>query len=265
MVALMRACFLRITAVIFFVLAGCSPEERPYTERPLADIYLSAYKDLREGKYGDAAYNFDQVDQQYPYSAWAPQSQLMSAYASYQNKNYERAIGTLDNFISFYLYHEASPYAYYLRAMCYYAQIGSVVHDLKVMRSAYDAFSVLIERFPETPYARDARLKKVIVYNRLAAHDLVIGRFYLKQQNWIAALDRFQNVVNTYPESDSAPEALYRIVECSIALGIRDEAIRTVAALKQKFPKSTWTYDAGHLLNSYRLSTPKVNHPAGKV
>jgi outer membrane protein assembly factor BamD len=180
------------------------------------------------------------VDRQYPYAAWAAKAQLMAAYAAYKKENFERAIGVLDTFISLHPYHPHVNYAYYLRALCYYDQIAAVTKDPKTAQLALDALIQVVTRFPDTLYGTDAKFKRDYVVNHLAGQEMSIGRFYLYQKDYLSAFLRFQNVVKQEVLSPQTPEALHRLVECALSLGLVEEAKRTAAVLGQNFPESEW-------------------------
>lgn len=240
-------------------LTACSSEEKPQIERPLHEIYRKGFQDFQTARYESAFDEFIEVERQYPYSAWAAKAQLMAAYAAYKEQNFERAIGTLDNFIMLHPYHPQVSYAYYLRALCYYDDIAAVAKDPKVAESALEALTEVMNRFPETVYARDARFKRDYVLSHLAGKEMTIGRFYLYQKDYLAALLRFQKVVQSYAFSPHTPEALHRLVECSLALGLTKEAKQAAAVLGQNFPESPWYADAYYLIEGKDFRSPCEN------
>ena len=238
------------------LLVGCQSGEKPQIERPMAEIYTRAFQKSQERDWETAADEFAEVERQHPYSAWAAKAQLMSAYASYKRQDFERAIGMLDNFITLRPYHPQAVYAYYLRAVCHYAQIGKVDRDPKTAELSLEALEELLNRFPASIYARDARLKRDYVLSYLAGQQVEVGRFYLKQNDYLAALRRFQNTLRLYPMSPQTPEVLHRIVECCLALGLRDEAQRAAATLGHNFVDSIWYQDTHRLMQQVTV-TPK--------
>jgi outer membrane protein assembly factor BamD len=234
-------------------LVACSTDEKPQIERPMGDIYHKAAAKLREKDFSDAYDEFMEVERQYPYSAWAAKAQLMAAYAAYEDRNFTRAIGTLDNFITLHPYHAQVAYAYYLRALSYYDDIGAVTKDPKVAQSALEALTEVLNRFPETPYARDAKFKRDYVLGHLAGQEMAIGRFYLRQKDYLASFLRFQQVIKRYPDSPQTPEALHRLVESSLGLGLSDEAQQVAAVLGNNYPESAWYADTYLLLKGQDL------------
>ena len=257
----------RLACALFVValplLAGCSGEEedrRPYEQRSVGDLYNSAMSKLNEEEYSQSAKLFDEVERQHPYSQWATRAQLMSAYADYAGLHYDDAIDALTRFIEL---HPGSPhvdYAYYMRALCYYEQIADVRRDQKATQQAYEGFNEVIRRFPNTPYAHDAQYKRDLTLDHLAAKDMEIGRWYENQGNYLPAINRFREVVENYQMTSHVPEALERLTECYLALGIRPEAQKAAAVLGYNYPDTDWYKQA------YGLLTPgaEVRAPADR-
>ena len=223
------------------------------SERPVEQLYQEAARALEDGDYKPAAKNFEEVERQYPYSQWATKAQLMAAYAQYQGEDYDAAIGTLDRFIQLHPGNEAIAYAFYLRAISFYDRIADVRHDQSMTREAEKALQDVVGRFPDTAYARDATLKLSLVQDQLAAAEMEVGRYYLKRKIYNAALPRFQKVVAEFQTTSQTPEALHRMVECYLALGIRKEAQAAAAVLGHNFPGSTWYQFSYDLLNGEGL------------
>lgn len=237
-------------ATLAVLLAGCAatPDEQPYEERPVADLYNAAQDLLEAGDYRQAATAFDEVERQHPYSVWATKAQLMSAYAFYQNNDYDEALAALDRFIELHPANDDVAYAYYLRALSFYEQISDVARDQKMTRLALDALEEVIRRFPDSKYARDARLKRDLTIDHLAGKEMTIGRYYQRQGKYLAAINRFKIVVETYQTTTHVPEALSRLIESYLALGLKAEAQRTAAVLGYNFPGSAWYKDSYNLL-----------------
>jgi outer membrane protein assembly factor BamD len=239
--------------VLVLCLAGCDKEEKPYVERTVGDLYHEGYQAFQKENFEEAASTFDEVERQHPYSAWAAKAQLLSAYASYKQQKFPQAIATLDLFISLHPVHPHAAYAYYLRALAYYQDIGAVKRDQKNTVLALGALDEIINRFPETPYALDARLKRDFALDHLSAKEMEIGRLYQKKHHYIAAINRFRQVVVEHVHSTHAPEALHRLVECDLALGLREEAQKIAAVLGHNFPSSPWYADSYLLLKGVDL------------
>jgi outer membrane protein assembly factor BamD len=242
-----------ILALLCATLSACGGGKKDETvfkdkELPVETLYNQAADQLDTGKYKEAAKGFDEVDRQYPYSEWANRAQLMAAYSHYKNMNYDSAIVSLDRFIQLHPGNEDIDYAYYLKALSYYEQITDVRRDQAMTKDAMEALDAILERFPNSRYARDAQLKKDLTLDHLAGKEMDVGRYYEKQGIYPAALKRFQNVVKKYQTTTHAPEALFRIVEINVALGLDSEASRVAAILGYNYPGSDWYKDAYGLL-----------------
>ncbi|SOD90520.1 outer membrane protein assembly factor BamD [Caenispirillum bisanense] len=240
----MRRTLLATAAAV--ALAACSSDNEPdaYVERPVEELYNIAMADVGEGNYEQAAKSFDEVERQHPYSSWATRAQLMSAYSYYEAEKYDDAIIALDRFIQLHPGNPDVPYAYYLKALSYYEQISSVGRDQKMTRLAYDALQDVINRFPTSEYARDAKLKLDLTVDHMAGKEMDVGRYYLKQKQYLAAVNRFKSVVEVYQTTSHVPEALYRLVEAYALLGMQTEAMKTAAVLGHNYPGSEWYEDA---------------------
>lgn len=244
---------LKLGAAALLFVAGCSDKNVPYVEKPADDLYSKAYQDMLQNDYKEAALAFDEVERQHPYSDWASRGQLMSAYANYLNGDYDKAIATLDAFIQLHPGYKDIAYAYYLKALNYYDRILAVKRDQKSTYEALNALSDVVKKFPQTKYARDAQLKMDLVYDHLAGKEMDTGRYYMKKHLYIAAINRFQVVIDVYQKTTHAPEALYRLVECYLAVGLKKEAQSVAAVLGHNFPGSDWYADSYLLLKGEDL------------
>ncbi|NIA68633.1 outer membrane protein assembly factor BamD [Pelagibius litoralis] len=246
----------RVAAAVLlaFAIAACSSDEPPaYVERPVEELYNGALDALQVGEYEEAARLFDEVERQHPYSEWASKAQLMAAYAFYQENRYDEAINALDRFIEL---HPGSPdvsYAFYLKAISYYEQISDVARDQKMTTEALNALEDLARRFPNSKYTRDAELKIDLALDHLAGKHMTIGRFYQDRSEYLAAINRFRTVIERYQTTTHVPEALHRLVESYMAIGILDEAKATAAVLGHNFPGSDWYIDSYALLTGENL------------
>lgn len=248
---------LRLPVAAALVLAACATtEEAPYVERPAERIYGEAAEALDQESYKKAAELFDEVERQHPYSQWATRAQLMAAYAYYENERYDDAILALDRFIQLHPGSDQLSYAYYLKALSYYEQITDVRRDQRNTRLALDALQEVARRFPTTEYARDALLKIDLTNDHLAGKEMEIGRFYLRQQQHTAAISRFTTVVEQYQTTSHVPEALHRLVEAYMALGVVAEAQKAAAVLGHNFPGSEWYRDSYALLVDANVRPP---------
>ncbi len=227
-------------ALLFLTACSGKKEEIPYVERPVEQIYAEASNAIDSRNYTKAALLFDEVERQHPYSQWAVRAQLMSAYSHYQALRYDDAIAALDRFISLHPGNRSAAYAFYLKALCQYERITDVRRDQSTTYEALNALNEVVRRFPTTPYARDARLKIDLTRDHLAGKDMEVGRFYLATGEYMGAIKRFRRVIDEYQTTSHVPEALHRMVEAYLALGIREEAQVNAALLGHNYPGSTW-------------------------
>ncbi len=242
-----------LAAALAATLAGCGggankSVDTAYVARDVETLYASAKEKLDTGNAKLAAALFDEVERQHPYSPWARRAQLMSAFSYYVARDYTKSIQASQRFLQIHPGNKDAPYAYYLIALSYYEQISDVQRDQKVTEQALVALREVDRRFPTTEYAADARLKMDLVNDHLAGKEMEIGRFYQKTAKWPAAMIRFQNVVDTYQTTSHTPEALYRLVECSLAMGIQPEAKKYAAVLGANYPGSEWYEKAYELI-----------------
>lgn len=235
------------------ILAACSSDEEEIPEQPAELLYNNAINTLESGAAGKAAPLFEEVERQHPYSQWATQAQLMAAYSYYLIDDYDSAIPALDSFIDLHPGNRNTAYAYYLRALCYYEQIADVTRDQGNTEEAQRTLSDVIARWPATPYARDATLKLDLVRDHLAGKEMEVGRYYLKRGQYLAAINRFKTVVDKYQTTTHVPEALHRLTEAYLSLGITDEAQATAAVLGYNYPGSDWYQDSYALLGERNL------------
>jgi len=235
------------------VTTGCAggsggPRDTAYVARDVETLYSSAKERLDAGNAQIAAALFDEVERQHPYSPWARRAQLMSAFSYYVARDYTKSIQSAQRFLSIHPGNKDAPYAYYLIALSYYEQISDVTRDQKTTELALAALREVERRFPQSEYASDARLKIDLVNDHLAGEEMEIGRFYERSGKWTAAQIRFQNVIDTYQTTSHAPEALYRLTETSLALGIPQEAKKYAAVLGANYPGSKWYEKAYELV-----------------
>jgi outer membrane protein assembly factor BamD len=263
MIRLQKLCIALMLAVL---LAGCASgkDKEATVEKPADVLYNEAGQALKKGEYRTASKLFDEVERQHPYSEMATQSKLMSAYASYEAEDYVSALIALDKFIELHPGHPDIAYAYYLRAVSYYEQITDVGRDQDMTRKAMEALDEVIRRFPDTTYARDAKLKRDLTFDHLAGKEMEVGRFYLRRGQYQAALRRFNTVAEQYQTTTHAPESLHRMVECYTALGLKDEAQKMAAILGHNYPGSDW-YQASYTLLKTGKSMSLRNTPTSTL
>jgi len=247
-----------LTAVLASaMLAACAAEKPKYVERPVEEIYNEAMNQLGQRNYVAAAKAFDEVERQHPYSVWATKAQLMSAFAYYQKNRYDEAIIALDRFIQLHPGNKEIGYAYYLKGLSYYEQISDVGRDQRMTDNALKSLQEVVTRFPDSIYARDAKLKIDLARDHLAGKEMEIGRWYLNQRQYLAAIGRFRSVIEQYQVTTHVPEALHRLTECYLGLGVKDEAQTAAAVLGYNFPGSPWYLDTYALLEGVDLRPDK--------
>lgn len=233
---------------ILLAAAACGSSKKAterfaYVEEPVEVLYRSGSEALERRRYADALAYFAEVERQHPYSAWARRSMLMTAYTQYLTNDFDSALASIERFVAIHPGNKDAGYAYYLRAMCHYERIRDVGRDQKITRDARDALIDVIRRYPDTEYARDAQLKLDLTNDHLAGKEMDIGRFYLRRNQHVAALGRFNNVLNNYQTTGHTEEALHRIVESYLELGLVGEAQRHAAILGHNYPDSVWYQD----------------------
>ena len=240
-----------IAALAVLPAAGCARNkgkgDTEYVARDVSTLYSLGKRYLDQGNYLLAGKVFDEVERQHPYSVWARRAQLMSAFSYYMAQSYSDAIASPRRFLTIHPGNKDAPYANYLIAMSYYQQIEDVNRDQKITQQAADSFGELTRRYPGSRYAGDARLKLDLINDHLAGKEMEVGRFYQRSGNWLAATLRFRNVVDKYQTTSHTPEALERLVESYLALGIPEEARRSAAVLGANYPGSKW-YDRSYKL-----------------
>jgi outer membrane protein assembly factor BamD len=245
------------------LLAGCATRgsnraDTPYVARDVGTLYTAAKGRLDDHRYKEAAALFDEVERQHPYSVWARRAQLMGAFSYYLDRDYTKAIQSAQRFLSVHPGNRDAPYAYYLVALSYYEQINDVTRDQKISQQALDSLGELSRRYPNTRYAADARLKVDLVRDHLAGKEMEIGRFYEDRRQWLAASMRFRAVIDQYQSTTHTPEALMRLTESYLALGLRDEARKSAAVLGANYPGTDWYERAYKLVQD----NPPVEGPA---
>jgi outer membrane protein assembly factor BamD len=231
------------------LLAGCGSSKSEDADAagpaaPVEELYNNGVDALNAQRYQTATDQFNLVEQNYPYSSWAVNAQLMQGYTQYLQNHYTDAIGTLDRFIQLHPAQRDVAYAYYLRALCYYEQIADIQRDQRGTELAMIALQEVVNRFPDSAYARDARLKIDLCRDHLAGKEMEIGRWYQNQHLYEAAIGRFQRVVDDYQTTNHVPEALHRLTEIYLILGLKNEARKTASVLGYNYPGSTWYEDS---------------------
>lgn len=221
------------------------------TSTAAAELYNEARQKFDEGSYTSAIEDFEEVERRYPYSELSVRAQVMAGYAAYSAEEYDQAISILERYIQMHPGDGSVPYAYYLIALCNYEQISDVGRDQRMTELAMQSLTEVMRRFPNTDYARDAKLKLDLTIDHLAGKEMEIGRYYQTRNEFLAAINRFKFVVENYQTTSHIPEALHRLVETYTAIGLTQEAQKYAAVLGHNYPSSIWYRD------SYELATGK--------
>lgn len=228
-------------------LANSTPEQ----------LYSDGMSLIKKNEYKNSIKYFDRINQEYPYSTLASKAQLMEGYAYYKMSKFEYAIAAFEDYISLYPGEKDIEYAYYLKALCYYDDIVSIKLDQLITEKAKESLTELINKFPDSEYARDARFKLNLVLDHLAGKEMEIGRFYLTKRDFIAAINRFRVVVEEYQKTSHIEEALYRLTACYYSLGIDGEARKYAAVLGNNYPESKWYKYSYELVMEHDASISK--------
>ena len=243
--------------IVAVALSGCASKAKKaklaYEERPVELLYSAGANRLDRRQWSQAVDYFQEVERQHPYSEWSRRAILMQAYAHYQGNDYSEAIGDADRFLSLYPGNPTAAYAHYIKAVCYFEQIVDVGRDQAATGQALENLREVTARYPHSEYAQDARLKIDMVNDQLAGKEMTIGRWYLRQNDILAAIGRFKTVVDKYQTTSHTPEALYRLVEAYLTLGLLQEAKENGAVLGYNYPGDAWYSDAYKLLTSKGL------------
>ena len=229
--------------ILFLLTAACSSnksDQAALESEPVESLYNRAAVALDQEEYEEASRLFQEVERLHPYSQWSNQAQLMAAYAAYANEQYDEAVFALDRFVRLHPGHESVDYAYYLRALSFYERISDVRRDQDMTQQALESFDLLIRRFPDSQYVRDATLKRDLTLDHLAGKEMEIGRYYINRGHINAAINRFRTVVTDYQTTTHTAEALHRLVEAYLTLGLKEEAYRVASVLGHNYPGSKW-------------------------
>lgn len=256
-----RPLALVLVAALALPLAACNRgggtrADLPYVARDVGTLYTAAKDRLDRGQYKLAAALFDEVERQHPYSIWARRAQLMGAFSYYLDKNYTQSIQSAQRFLAVHPGNRDAPYAYYLIALSYYEQISDVTRDQKITQQALDALGELSRRYPNTRYAADARLKVDLVRDHLAGKEMEVGRYYQQRGQWLASILRFRNVIDNYQTTTHTPEALMRLTESYLAMGVKEEAKKSAAVLGANYPGTQWYERAYELIQKHGEAVP---------
>lgn len=245
------------------LIASCSSKKKEdelydeYANVPVEQLYNNAHDEMDQKHFKKSVEMFEAVEQQHPYSEWATRAQVMAAYANYQQEEYDAAIAILERFVRQHPGNENVAYSYYLLALCYYEQISDVGREQSMTEKALKALQDVVNRFPDTEYGRSASLKLDLVRDHLAGKEMDVGRYYLRKGDVLAAINRFKFVVDNYQITSHTPEALHRLVECYLTLGVTEEAKRYAAVLGYNYPDSSWYKDSYTMMQPLMPKQPE--------
>ena len=250
-----------LVLALLLPLAACATGKKTradtqYVARDVNTLYSLAKRRLDQNRYTEAAALFDEVERQHPYSIWARRAQLMSAFSYYAAKDYTKSTESARRFLAIHPGNRDAAYANYLIALNYYEQIEDVTRDQSITRQALDALNELVRRYPTTRYAADARLKVDLVRDHLAGKEMEVGRFYQRRGQWLAAVQRFRAVVDEYQTTSHTPEALMRLTESYLALGIPEQARQSASVLGANYPNTKWYERAYSLVQRHAPAAP---------
>ena len=256
----MKIIFTLIVVLVFF-LSGCKNKKEEAIvlksddlEAQMIEAYNEGIKAFEEGDMLFAAKNFNNVENIYPQSIWAPRSILMAAYSYYYHDYYGDAISEIKRFLKNYPENENYPYAYYLMASCYYELIVDEKKDLSSILKSQEYFEYIIKNYPNTDFSLDAKFKLNLIDNVLASKELYIGKYYLSKKKWIPALNRFKNIVNNYEQTEYIEEALHRLVEINYILGLENESKKYAVLLGYNYKSSEWYEESYKVFNKEYIS-----------
>lgn len=210
------------------------------------ELYNNGMKALYSKKYAKSINLFEELDRQHPYSSYSRKGQVMSIFAQFEQEEFDEMIFAADKFIKSNIGYKDLDYVYYIKGLAYYYQISDVKRDQGFTRKALASFETLTNRYPNSKYAKDAKQKILLCYDHLAAKEMEVGRFYQAQGSMLAAVNRFQTVINQYQRSSQTPEALYRVAEVYIALGLNGEAVRSLSILGYNYSGESEWYRKGY-------------------
>ena len=248
--------------IIFAILTSCSSQDKKISiikeddlELQMIDAYKEGYEELEKGDVIYAAKKFNEAELLYPQSRWASKAVLLSAYAYYSQNYYDRSIAELERFIKKYPNHKNMDYAYFLLAMCYYENIIDEKKDLEPLLLSKQKFEFILKNYPDTDFAQDAKFKIDLIQDVMASKEMYIGKYYLKKGKWVAAINRFKNVLSKYETTIYVEEALHRLVETNYKIGLEDEAKKYANLLGYNYQSSQWYEQSYKIFNKdYKAS-----------
>ncbi len=262
-----------ILTIIFLFSISCAKEEKEISfikevdqEKEMVSTYREGYEALNKGDPYFAAKKFLEAEILYPQSLWAPKSALMAAYSYYLQNYYSEAILTLDRYLNTYPTDVNVAYAHYLIAMCYYETIEDEKRDSRPIVLAKNKFDFILKNYPNTDFALDASFKIELIKDILASKEMYLGRHYIKKGKWIAAIKRFQYIIEEYEQTIFVEEAIHRLVEINYKIGLLEESQKYANLLGYNYLSSEWYEKSYKIFNKdYKLSSQKNIEKEGVV
>ena len=247
-----------IFATIFILLSNCSENQvgidnSPSEDRAAEEIFNSGEKEILRKRYGDAAEKFTEVERLYPYSDWAKRALIMQVYSFHKDQSYENVVSAANRFIEFHPNDKDVPYAYYLIGLSYYDQVLAIGRDQELAKEALRVFSLITKEYPESKYASSSQIRFNFLRDHLASKEMEVGRYYLKRSHYAPAINRFRGVIEEFPTTSQVPEALHRLVEAYLSLGLVNEAQTAGAILGYNYRSTEWYERTFALLSSKGL------------
>jgi outer membrane protein assembly factor BamD len=250
-----------IFATIFILLSNCSENQvgidnSPSEDKAAEEIFNSGEKEILRKRYGDAAEKFTEVERLYPYSDWAKRALIMQVYSFHKDQSYENVVSAANRFIEFHPNDKDVPYAYYLIGLSYYDQVLAIGRDQELSKEALRVFSLITKEYPESKYASSSQIRFNFLRDHLASKEMEVGRYYLKRSHYAPAINRFRGVIEDFSTTSQVPEALHRLVEAYLSLGLVNEAQTAGAILGYNYRSTEW-YDRTFELLSSKGLKPK--------
>ena len=252
-----------IFALISLLFSSCSDSQNNIgigvsEDKAAEEIFNSGERELIRRRYNDAAEKFKEVERLYPYSDWAKRALIMQVYSFHKDKEYENVVSAANRFIEFHPKDKDIPYAYYLIGLSYYDQVLAIGRDQKLTQEALKIFKLIIKEYPDSEYASSSQIKFDFLKNQLASKEMEVGRYYLKRSHYVSAINRFRGIIEDFSTTSQVPEALHRLVEAYLSLGLTDEAQTAGAILGYNYKSNEWYERSFELLRSKGLK-PKYS------
>ena len=243
---------------VFILLSNCSENQVDIANIVLEDkaaeeIFNSGEREILRKRYSDAAEKFTEVERLYPYSDWAKRALIMQVYSYHKDQSYDNVVSAANRFIEFHPYDKDVPYAYYLIGLSYYDRVLAIGRDQELAKEALKVFNLIKEEYPESEYASNSEIKFNFLMDHLATKEMEVGRYYLKRSHYAPAINRFRGVIEEFSTTSQVPEALHRLVEAYLSLGLMNEAQTAGAILGYNYKSSDWYERSFELLSSKGL------------